>query len=90
MHFERLELDADKLIDYISRFAINNNSLSGQKYNVSGNIYCGMTGFAEVMFTDREKEIAREVYTLLLYSEYCGIGAKAAVVMGAINLKAII
>ena len=89
MLFERLELDTEKLMSYISRFVINNYSLSGQKYNVSGNIHCGMPGFAEVIFTDREKVIAREVNALLLYSEYCGIGAKTAVGMGGIRLVAL-
>lgn len=89
IRFEKTVLDTEKLMNHIARYPLCNYSLSGKKYNVSGNIYSGMTGFAEIYFADETTENARCFNALLKYSEYCGIGAKTAIGMGGISLTEI-
>lgn len=87
--FESLCIDADSLLDYVGSIPMDSYRLSGQKYNISGSVYNGMTGWADIVFPDKTTENARILNAVLRYAEYSGVGAKTAVGMGGISIEPI-
>lgn len=86
--FEHCSFDIARLMEYARGIPLDNYSLSGQSYNISGSVYNGMTGWADIVFPDG-LENARLLNAVLRYAEYCGAGAKTAVGMGGIRLSPI-
>ncbi len=82
------EGDTDYLCGLISKIHLTDYSLSGKSYNISGNIYNGMTGFVDIPITkkDADKEFFKK---LLVFSQYSGIGAKTAMGMGGVKIEII-
>lgn len=80
------EGDADYLCGLISKIHLTNYSLSGKSYNISGNIYNGMTGFADIPIT-RKADDALLMKKLLVFASYSGIGAKTAMGMGGVKIE---
>ncbi len=87
--FEGIAFDIEKLLEYAASIPIDRYSLNGQRYNVSGSVYSGMTGWMELIFPDNTTENAALLNTVLRYAEYSGLGAKTAVGMGGISLTPI-
>lgn len=90
VEFERCEIDTERLMEYVRSIPLDSYSLSGQKYNVSGSVYNGMTGWAEILFPDRSAENAVLLNAVLRYAEYSGVGAKTAVGMGGVSVEPLI
>lgn len=87
--FEGAIYDIEKLLEYAATIPIDRYSLNGQRYNVSGSVYSGMTGWMELIFPDRSTENAALLNAVLRYAKYSGLGAKTAVGMGGISLTVI-
>ncbi len=87
--FEGIAFDFEKLLEYAAAIPIDKYSLNGRRYNVSGSVYSGMTGWMELIFPDRSTENAALLNAVLRYAEYSGLGAKTAVGMGGISLTPI-
>lgn len=87
--FEGVTFDVEKLLEYAAAIPIDRYSLNGCRYNVSGSLYSGMTGWLELIFPDKLTENAALLNTVLRYAEYSGLGAKTAVGMGGISLTTI-
>lgn len=88
--FEGCEIDAERLMDYVRSIPLDSYSLCGSRYNVSGSVYNGMTGWAEILFPDRTSENAVLLNAVLRYAEYSGAGAKTAVGMGGVAVTPIL
>ncbi len=84
--FESVTFDVEKLLEFAAAIPIDGYLLNGCRYNVSGSIYSGMTGWMELIFPDKFAENATVLNTVLRYAEYSGLGAKTAVGMGGISL----
>ncbi len=79
------EGNAEHLCGIISGIHLTNYSLSGKSYNISGNIYNGMTGFADIPIAKKTGD-ADMMKKLLVFSRYSGIGAKTAMGMGGVEI----
>jgi CRISPR-associated endoribonuclease Cas6 len=60
--------------------------LKGVSYNVSGNIFPGMTGYADIKLPSDEKK-AEIIKKAAAYASYSGIGGKTALGMGGIVIS---
>ena len=80
------EGDADYLCSLISKIQLTNYSLTGKSYNISGNIYNGMTGFMDIPLVRKEEESIM-LKKLLVFASFSGIGAKTAMGMGGVSLQ---
>lgn len=85
--FEDYSINQDMLLDYVSAIPLDSYSLNGQRYNVSGSVYNGMTGWADIVFPNKTSDNARLLNAVLRYAEYSGVGAKTAVGMGGISIE---
>lgn len=84
--FEGVELSYE---DFCSAFAAGETGdyqLRREEYNVSGNIFHGMTGYIDYRFP-RDNEKSSLLKTVFAYSTYCGIGGKTGMGMGGFVLS---
>lgn len=87
--FENCDIDAERLMEYARSIPLDSYSLCGQKYNVSGSVYNGMTGWADIIFPEKTSENTTLLNAVIRYAEYSGVGAKTAVGMGGFSVKPI-
>lgn len=88
--FENCDFDAEKLMEYARSIPLDSYSLSGQKYNVSGSVYNGMTGWADIFFPEKPNDNITLLNAIIRYAEYSGAGAKTAVGMGGVSVEPLI
>lgn len=79
-------LDEQAALSIIDGLHIQSYQLSGNQYNISGNIYNGMTGFTDIIMPKKTDD-ALVLKQLLAFAQYSGIGAKTAVGMGGITVE---
>ena len=56
-----------------------------EDYNISGNIFHGMTGYVDYRFP-KDPEQSRLLKTVFAYATYCGVGGKTGMGMGGFVL----
>lgn len=88
--FESCDFDAENLMEYARSIPLDSYSLCGKKYNVSGSVYNGMTGWADIIFPEKQIENNTMLNAVIRYAEYSGAGAKTAVGMGGVSAEPII
>ena len=59
--------------------------LRREDYNISGNIFHGMTGYVDYRFP-KDPEQSRLLKTVFAYATYCGVGGKTGMGMGGFVL----
>lgn len=59
---------------------------SGQEYNVSGSVYNGLTGWADIVFPEKTTSDTVLLNAVIRYAEYSGAGAKTSVGMGGLSV----
>lgn len=79
--FESDELSYEEFCAAFADGETGDYQLSRSKYNVSGNVFFGMTGYIDYRFPrdSRSRELLKRV---LAYAAYCGVGGKTGMGMG--------
>lgn len=79
--FEGGELSYEEFCDAFSAGEIGDYRVSREKYNVSGNMFHGMTGYIDYRFPD-DRCSAALLKHVFAYATYCGVGGKTGMGMG--------
>lgn len=79
--FENITLPCEEICSEITALSQKSYLYKTEKYNVSGHIYTGITGFSDIHTTDKQ------VKAVLAYGLYSGIGAKTAMGMGMTGIE---
>lgn len=84
--FENDEILFDDFKEAFSKASIGEYRLESVKYNVSGHILPGMTGYFDIRFPEniRQNIMLRKV---IAYASYSGIGGKTSMGMGGIIVE---
>ena len=85
--FDRIiAFNTDEFKEAFSCAVFEEYRLESVKYNVSGNIISGMTGYCRILFPKDEEQniLLRKV---IAYASYSGIGGKTSMGMGGIIVQ---
>lgn len=84
--FEKEKISYDEFKEAFSCAVLEEYQLGSVKYNVSGNIISGMTGYCRILFPKDEEQniLLRKV---IAYASYSGIGGKTSMGMGGIIVQ---
>ncbi|MGN0692912.1 MAG: CRISPR system precrRNA processing endoribonuclease RAMP protein Cas6 [Oscillospiraceae bacterium] len=84
--FEKDELSYDDFLSAFNMSVLDRYSFESVKYNVSGNIFPGMSGYFDIILAGNKKqtELLKKVFA---YASYCGIGGKTGMGMGGIRIS---
>ena len=83
--FEGTELSYDEFCEAFAAGETGDFQLRREDYNVSGNIFHGMTGYVDYRFP-KDPEQSRLLKTVFAYATYCGVGGKTGMGMGGFVL----
>lgn len=83
--FEGAELSYDEFCEAFAAGETGDFQLRREDYNVSGNIFHGMTGYVDYCFP-KDPEQSRLLKTVFAYATYCGVGGKTGMGMGGFVL----
>ena len=83
--FEDAELSYEDFCEAFSAGETGDYQLQREEYNVSGNIFYGMTGYICYRFPN-DPEQTRLLKTVFAYATYCGAGGKTGMGMGGFVL----
>lgn len=84
--FENDTLDYDEFLSAFNTSRLTAYELKSVKYNVSGHIFPGMTGFFDVTFP-ADTQMSSLLKKVFVYASYCGIGGKTGMGMGGVTLE---
>lgn len=82
--FENNELNYEDFLSAFYSSKLDAYSLESVKYNVSGHIFPGMSGYFDIIFPSDAKKAAL-LKKIFFYSSYCGIGGKTGLGMGGVT-----
>lgn len=83
--FENDDLNFEDFLSAFNLSRLDAYSLESVKYNVSGHIFPGMSGYFDIIFPPdlKKAELLKKIFS---YSSYCGIGGKTGMGMGGVTL----
>ncbi|MBP0956207.1 MAG: CRISPR system precrRNA processing endoribonuclease RAMP protein Cas6 [Oscillospiraceae bacterium] len=84
--FEEEEIAYSDFLDAWNNSELAGYELKSEKYNVSGHIFPGMTGFCDIVFpkNKKQKQLLRH---MISYAAYCGVGGKTGMGMGGVFVQ---
>lgn len=82
--FENADISYDDFLAAFNNSELDNYELRSEKYNVSGHIFPGMTGYCDINFP-KKAEQADLLKKVIAYGTYSGIGGKTGMGMGGIT-----
>ena len=86
--FEQKEIAYSDFLDAWNNSELRDYELRSERYNVSGHIFPGMTGFCDIIFPKNEEQKSL-LCRMLSYASYCGVGGKTGMGMGGIDVQSL-
>lgn len=86
--FEEKKIAYSDFLEAWDNSSLKEYELRSEKYNVSGHVFPGMTGFCDVIFPKNEKQ-KRLLRLVLSYASYSGVGGKTGMGMGGLSVQSL-
>lgn len=83
--FENACLNYNEFFEAWNSSDMTDYEFKSSKYNVSGHLFPGMTGFCDIVFPKNEKQ-KNLLSRVISYAAFCGVGGKTGMGMGGINV----
>ena len=86
--FEEKKIAYSDFLEAWNNSDLREYELRSEKYNVSGHVFPGMTGFCDVIFPKNEEQ-KRLLRLVLSYASYSGVGGKTGMGMGGLSVQSL-
>lgn len=83
--FENADVSYNDFLEAFGNSVMDSYELRSEKYNVSGHIFPGMTGYCDIIFP-KDKKRAALLKQVIAYGTYSGVGGKTGMGMGGITV----